>query len=242
MDAISYKKQAQKNFDKCKQRCGKVQCDAGKQTITFDINHKNNVFIKDGVVCPESWFQQDIRPLFLLKEAYGGTQDWDLIDDYLREPTPIGKLWKTISMWAYGLLATNADHCAPYLSNEPISQFDNEYLRKIAVINVKKSNGNKESNMDEIRAYAKFDKEYLRKQVELCDPTIIVCGYTGSALDIIFDEKIRKPWNDNLFYHITLNGHDVIVLDYWHPSNHYPDLMNYYGLMSIYQLALQRRV
>ena len=99
--------------------------------------------------------------------------------------------------------------------------------------------------MDEIRAYAQFDREELLRELELCDPTVIVCGYTASVMDIIFKTSVRKDRNENLFYHIQLNGHDVLVLDYWHPANQYPDVMNYYGLMSIYQQALlaeKRRV
>ena len=38
-----------------------------------DINHSQNVFIRDGIVCPEQWFSQKVRPLYLLKEAYHGT-------------------------------------------------------------------------------------------------------------------------------------------------------------------------
>ena len=105
-------------------------------------------------------------------------------------------------------------------------------------IDVKKSGGEKASDMDEIRAYAAFDKNNLRKQLELCNPTIIICGYTGSALEIIIEKEFRNPRNNHLFYPITLNGHDVLVLDYWHPANQYPDIMNYYGLMGIYQQAL----
>ena len=32
------------------------------------INHKENIFVSDGVVDPETWFGNEIRPLFLLKE------------------------------------------------------------------------------------------------------------------------------------------------------------------------------
>lgn len=28
-----------------------------------DINHSKNVFIRDGIVCPERWFSQKVRPL-----------------------------------------------------------------------------------------------------------------------------------------------------------------------------------
>ena len=43
------------------------------------INHPASVFISDGIVCPGQWFSQKVRPLFLLKEAYHGSGDWDLI-------------------------------------------------------------------------------------------------------------------------------------------------------------------
>ncbi len=92
--------------------------------------------------------------------------------------------------------------------------------------------------MDTIRAYAVFDRRRLKKELELCDPTVIICGYTISALDIIMEENVRTERNDNLYYHITLNGHDVIVIDYWHPANQYPDVMNYYGLLGSYHAAV----
>lgn len=65
----------------------------------------------------------------------------------------------------------------------------------------------------------------------------------GSALDIITErvtgKKVRKTYNENLYYNMKLNGHNVLVLDYWHPANQYPEQMNYYGLAAIYQLALR---
>ena len=34
------------------------------------INHGKEIFIRDGVISPEQWFTQKVRPLFLLKEAF----------------------------------------------------------------------------------------------------------------------------------------------------------------------------
>ena len=82
-----------------------------------------------------------------------------------------------------------------------------------------------------------FDKTRLKRQLELCDPTVIICGYTSSILESIMDCK-NKHDSSNLSYHISSNGHDVLVINYWHPANRYPDLMNYYGLMGIYHTAL----
>ena len=50
------------------------------------INHSEDVFISDGVVDPDTWFNQECRPLFLLKEAYNGESDWSLTN-HLREST-----------------------------------------------------------------------------------------------------------------------------------------------------------
>lgn len=34
------------------------------------------------------------------------------------------------------------------------------------------------------------------------------------------------------------NNHDVMIIDYWHPLNFFPGIMNYYGLMHAYQQAI----
>ena len=111
-------------------------------------------------------------------------------------------------------------------------------------MNVKKSDGKNNSNMDEVRSYAWFDAERLWKQLSLCDPTVIVCGYTASALDIISErmtgKKVRETDNNSLYYTMELNGHKVLVLDYWHPANHFPKEMNYFGLAAVYQLGLKQ--
>lgn len=211
-----------------------------------EINHANTVFIRDGVVCPELWFAQRRRPLFLLKEAYNGKGDWDLAGDHLLTAKPASRMWRRVSHWTYALLNTTAEELAPYDSGLDVSKYGNEYLRRIAVVNVKKSGGKKSSNMDEIRSYAWFDAERLWKQLSLCDPTVIVCGYTGSALDIITErvtgKKVRDTYNENLYYTMELNGHKVLVLDYWHPAHQFPEQLNYYGLAAVYQLGLRRCV
>ena len=35
-------------------------------------NDHADVFISDGIADPDKWFEQEICPLFILKEAYGG--------------------------------------------------------------------------------------------------------------------------------------------------------------------------
>lgn len=200
---------------------------------------EETVFISDGVTDPAEWFSQPVRPLFLLKEAYGGKKDWNLID-YILSDGKATRIWRRISLWTKGIFCTSCDSVDafhPYA--EDIQSFGNVWLHKIAVVNIKKYNGEKQSSYDEIAAYAEKDKTFLRREIELCDPTIIICGYTSHPLSVILEQDFRATRNDNLFYHAEINGHDVLVLDYWHPANQYPDIMNYYSLMSIYQAGIK---
>lgn len=207
------------------------------------VNHKDGIFVSDGVVCPEQWFSQNVRPLFLLKEAYGGHSDWDLVRDHLLTAEPIGdhSTWRRVTQWACGLLNTTAEEICSIVATDRKPVFGNKYLKQIAAMNIKKSGGRKRSDDEDLMVYAQYDKAELYEQLQLIDPTVIVCGYTMDYLNVVMPDPVKRfaGESQNLFYKTQLNGHDVLVVDYWHPSNQYPDLMNYYTLMAIYQKALQ---
>lgn len=209
-----------------------------KNKATEEVCHRDKVFISDGVVCPERWFEQEVRPLYLLKEAYGGTSDWSLVHDHLLlKNKKMSHLWAVVCRWTEGLLNTTSTTIPVFRSELSDSNYGNETLKKIAVVNVKKSDGKKSSEMEEINRYARCDQKELKRELELCDPTVIICGYTISSLSIILQKEIKAVYHENWFYWVELNGHPVLVIDYYHPANQYPDLMNYYSLMNIYQLA-----
>lgn len=216
----------------------------GKNKTFVNIDHTKG-FIKDGVVCPETWFSNSFRPLFLLKEAYdkeNNDLNWSLTEYLLDQSKKASLMWRRVSRWVYGLENTSKSQIAPYENMQSQISLGNEYLKQISVVNIKKSRGKSQSNMNTVLAYASYDKMRLRAELEYCDPTIIICGYTGSALEIILDEDFRSSKNPNNFYQVTINSHDVLVLDYWHPANHYPDILNYYGLMCIYQQSLLKNI
>lgn len=81
MTQEQYKLKMKDLIDNWQQRNGTVKTVQHKREVELLIDHTQN-FICDGVVCPEKWFSQSIRPLYLLKEAYGeGSRD--LIADHL---------------------------------------------------------------------------------------------------------------------------------------------------------------
>ncbi len=69
------------------------------------LKNEAPVFITDGVMDPDVWFKSDDRPLFVLKEAYGFSEDCDLANDHVLTSGKIRKQWKRISLWAKEMLA-----------------------------------------------------------------------------------------------------------------------------------------
>ena len=209
--------------------------------ILWQSKYPNKVFVKDGIVNPDKWVTQEIKPMFLLKEAYGGKESWDLINDHIlvKSKKQVDKTWKKVTQWTYGIMNTSVSSSPFFDENKIPKQFANEYLQSIAVVNVKKIAGASTSIWSELEEAVDNDKDFLKKEIELIEPTVIVCGYTMSLLEKILGVKIKKTSNKNLYYFAEINGKKVIILDYYHPGNQYPDIMNYYALTNIYQLALQ---
>lgn len=222
---------------KTKEPITKIYID-NKQEKTAFINHKN-VFISDGIVNERTWNNQSGKKiLYVLKEAYGESADWSLTEWLLRVK-PSSSIWKRVIEWTYGIQNTTVERVAQYLPD--IYEHNLELFNNIAVLNLKKSGGKSSSNYGEIEAYALADKVEIKKQISIIDPDIIVCGATFSILNRVYDNEIRPEgmWCDNWFYYTGLiSEKKTLIIDYYHPANHYPSLVNYYAITNIYQQAL----
>ena len=218
----------------------------------WDINHPSSDFVSDGIVREEKdlklWFQQEYRPLFLLREAYGeenSVQEWD-ITAYIRSvvdgerkdrPSPT---WRNVARWAYGILKMSDDGEFPAFPESSIitTKSDNHPLKQIAVVNIKKVNGKKTSKTNDLLRYAKATAAEIWKEIELIDPTVII-----SANDPLIQDELAKKNGFEInrqdkTSHLTINEHDVILIEYFHPADlRHSDLMNYCNLMAMYQRA-----
>lgn len=210
--------------------------------------HNDKVFVKDGIVDNSVWNAQDKKILYILKEAYGETEDWDLTDRVLKKDSILSSpTWRSVVEWTYGIHKTSAEEIAKYIPKE-IHKIRDELIRKIAVLNLKKSDGNSHSDNLQIKQYAENDIELIKKQIELISPNIIVCGSTLSALNEALKAKGHKPVYsndskcDNWFYYTEVfTGSETLVIDYYHPSIRWAALVNYYAVTSIYQQALLKK-
>lgn len=203
-------------------------------------------FVKDGVLCAAKYLSSTPKICFLLKEAHfartGSLVKW-------LNKGGMTPMWATVAEWASGLQRTTA---AGPLPKKP-ALTDNaktELLRSVAIVNVKKSEGVESSDYSDLLDYVEADQDLLRRQIELLDPDVIVCGNNSSFLRVLYDAGItpkRKVDDAGEIDHkkMLANGYIVfngrIILDYYHPANQFPSKLNYYTICALYQQALEEK-
>ena len=113
--------------------------------------------------------KQKERVLFVLKETYGGP--FNLLV-YLNKDGPRRCYWN-VARWAYGILEN-----FPLFEKVPNGREElKQYLMKVAVINLKKTPGGRNSQDNLIHIHAHHDREFLLEQIREARPTIIIaCG------------------------------------------------------------------
>lgn len=218
--------------------------------------HKGKEFVRDGFVCKKEWDSSEYKKiLFVLKEAYGDVEDGS-ITKWLKDCKNLPQMWKRVVEWAYGINNTNESYIGEFpsiLFNEEGTSTEaaKKLLKSIAIINLKKSNGQSLSNKKEINLYAKNDSEFLKKQIQLISPDIIVCGFTLDALDkYVYGKEIKKNKCDDWFYNTCkITNRETIVIDYYHPAAWSTKIedwgdpeVRYHKLAECYQQALLSKI
>lgn len=196
--------------------------------------HKDEHFIKDGIIDPDHWTQATPKILFLAKEAYGDLPD---LCKWLREVGPTGS-WCTIVDWTYAITKIWETEKIPDYRPESIFKNNDQnwkdWLFKAAFVNVKKSKGKSSSYNEDLMKYATQDAEFLRHQIDWINPDIVVCCYTYETglYDAIYpnsDCSVVSEW----CIHHTVNGKQRLVIDFWHFANQYPNKVMYYALCAV---------
>lgn len=193
-------------------------------------------FIRDGIVDEEWWMNvRDVPKIcFFLKEARTQQEEgYNLVND-LKEYAP-WRLWQRVGVWTQAI--QNAYIGKKVYNDAEIKNHLHEAVKQIAVVNIKKSDGMAESDNDDLQRYALEDNVELKKELELINPDIIVCGYTfGMLKEILNQEEVDFCDTSDTMYGFW---RDKLVIDYYHPACHYPNRINYYALISICHAASQ---
>ena len=85
------------------------------------------------------------------------------------------------------------------------------------MMNIKKSGGGGRSNYNEMMKYAENDIAYLRKEISIIDPDIIILGTTWKKLRNHLLDK--QDWRHS-GYDIAIGRYNNSkVIDFYHPSS-----------------------
>lgn len=202
-------------------------------------------FISDGVVNATMYDTSAPKICFFLKEAYSRNdgEDWNLTEWLVAGA--MTRMWGVVAEWSYGIMHTTRS----FIPSKPCLSASEKtsLLQSISVVNVKKSNGNVQSDYDDLLRYAISDKDNLKQELDILNPDVIICGNNSSLLRLLYgasiDQKGRVAPDGQINHEfMKKNGFAIVgeqvIIDYYHPANQYPAIMNYYTVCSLYQQAL----
>jgi len=181
-------------------------------------------FISDGVLDEEEWKRQSCKVLFVLKEANWENANADLCDFLLSESSSsYWKTWNNVARWTKAILEGGA-------YPRRVSKADKTYwLRKVAAMNLKKVGGDAVAENDTIYSFAERDSAYLKRQIELYEPDIIICCGRGNGKnadilhDVVFERDKVSEWKEPIlqynYFLVTINEKkNIPVVSFYHPQ------------------------
>lgn len=182
-------------------------------------------FVPDGVVSETAYQTSSPKIALILKEPNGPNGS-------LREFLPLRKgdysqMWDNVAMWVHGV--RNFPQRFEWSFYEKrIEDFREEALKSIVTMNLKKSPGSSRTVNTVLKAVAKEDAPYIKRQYALYDPDITICGGTGE----LFYEVVGHNhfcWQETgpigarkdkiSWYRRNADPEKPkYVIDYWHPA------------------------
>jgi hypothetical protein len=179
-------------------------------------------FLSDGLFCEEEWNQQTIKILYVLKEANWVNGDGDLCEFLLSEESSnYWRTWDNITRW------TKAIRFGGEYPQRVTRADKTKCLKTITALNIKKVGGDAEADDAEISQYGESDAKYIKAQIELYQPDIIICCGRGKGknadilYNYVFSEK--TPWQEpiiehNYFLSTLETGKTIPVVSFRHPQ------------------------
>lgn len=198
-----------------------------KQRALFDewrILHPE--LVTDGVVDEDAYSKSKIKILYLLKEANGG-ENWDLCEFIAGGAR--AQTWDNITRWTMGIHNLNKD--IPWNDMENISENQRkDILKSICAVNVKKTSGGYTADSKKLEEAAKEDSAFLRRQLAIYEPEIIICcGTDWLYFDYIYNYKPEWKMTSRGIWYVREEG--KIIISYSHPEARTKECLLYYGLV-----------
>lgn len=178
-------------------------------------------FISDGIFDESLWAQQPVKVTFVMKEANWENGNADLCQWLLEEHK--GSYWKTwnnIARWSQALLAGGE-------YPRRVSKADKtDWLSRVSFLNLKKVGGGRRTDNSVLREFAARDASYIREQLSLYAPDILICCGWWVVADILYQDVLPKdalgPWQKTSggfdYFRGQLGGKEIPVVSFYHPQ------------------------
>lgn len=149
-------------------------------------------FKPDGVICPEKFFSQNERYLFIAKECHDeGDENNFWLQEVAQGDKESEKFSKRFSVLVNALISNDFTN---------ISQ-STEAFNYIAFMNLNKRGGFASCDPRVLEAYTEHYKNYILDEIKLINPTTIIC--CGADVRKLIEKFISS---------------DVKIISIWHPS------------------------
>lgn len=197
-------------------------------------------FVFDGIVDENEWLDTPFNVLFLLKEANGGEESWDE-RDYLAEYFCDEEYMSTHSqsidallVWLYGIFHAFSNTSWADIIPKMNDNHSAWLLKQIALVNMKKIPGTGTTNYRKFETFFNepLNKYFLKKQLSIYSPDIVICGKTAYYLQMLDDVYSKDKWKETHCGIPYLRINNTIYLDFVHPLARVPKNYTFYMLVS----------
>jgi len=191
----------------------KISChdsllDAWEEKFPTDKLHFN----RDGIISTDHWVKSDVKILFILKETNKAKQNVvNAITNALSSKKSgwwKGQVLRRVGRWAYGL----ANYSGEVPSFKDAKSFGKEATWSVAYINMRKTAGGSSTNKKSFDAHVKDYAPYIKRQIELIEPDVIVLGGTFKSV-----KKHIFPQMEHVCKRIHRHN-KIIFINAFHPA------------------------
>lgn len=190
--------------------------------------------IRDGIVNLTKYQNSKFKILWVLKEPNNGGPggDWSL-RDFHKDVTVYSRWRKTyqkIIYTSYGILtSTEKFKDIPKITNDGKIDGKN-ILENVAIINIKKNGGYSTSYQKTINQNYVLHKDFLKTQIELINPDIII---NASRVWNLFHDYCGDNFKNVKHFQYGYNNAKLIIHAY-HPNARYEDVKYFKNIMEAF--------
>lgn len=173
----------------------------------------------------QRWHKASNRILFLMKEPNRNRGE-DMREWIGRQGEEVVKegFFSNIALWLYGLSRVDAfgNYMAFREANDAKAYTNAFDTLPLAIVNIKKASGGRTVANDTLAAYLKRanNAAYLRKEIEILQPNIVICG-GGSGLvitvarEVIYPKIVFTEVDGDVCFNTKAR---LVLLNSYHPS------------------------